>query len=185
LLLWGEPGDALVELSHLKQPQEEVGPLTLIHDHDTGSTTVQDHPDLLEALRRSRGLTAEQAALVLTRGKEPSDAQIEKARRQLRKLEKSGLATEKTGSKGGAGGSVPSQWFARDINHEVNHAARLPEAATSPNGQPRGDASQIQGDNHDSDHANHEPINHVRPSLLREGATWKAADENANWEVKV
>ena len=29
--LWGQPGDAAVELSHLKQPQEKVGPLTVNH----------------------------------------------------------------------------------------------------------------------------------------------------------
>ena len=33
VLLWGESGDALVDLSHLKQPAENVGPLKLLHDH--------------------------------------------------------------------------------------------------------------------------------------------------------
>lgn len=41
-LLWGEPGDELVSLKHLKQPAEVVGPLTLMHDHASGTTTVLD-----------------------------------------------------------------------------------------------------------------------------------------------
>ena len=35
--LWGEPGDPLVELTHLKQPADDVGPLDLEHDHTTAT----------------------------------------------------------------------------------------------------------------------------------------------------
>jgi len=38
--LWGEAGDPIVSLRHLKQPFAEVGPFRLLHDHTTGITTV-------------------------------------------------------------------------------------------------------------------------------------------------
>lgn len=36
IALWGNPGDALVELTHLKQPAEPIGPMLVLHDHATG-----------------------------------------------------------------------------------------------------------------------------------------------------
>jgi hypothetical protein len=42
IALWGEAGDALVEVKHLKQPAERVGPLAIAHDHTTGTTEVLD-----------------------------------------------------------------------------------------------------------------------------------------------
>ena len=51
IVLDGEPGDPTVELRHLKQPAEPVGPLTLRHDHSVGRTVLFDsRPDLLELL---------------------------------------------------------------------------------------------------------------------------------------
>jgi replicative DNA helicase len=49
LLLWGEPGDLVIELRHLKQPAEEVGPLSIRHDHDRGMTTLLEQADLESA----------------------------------------------------------------------------------------------------------------------------------------
>lgn len=39
-LLWGEAGDPVVELHHLKPPAEIVGPLTVEHDHAAGRSTL-------------------------------------------------------------------------------------------------------------------------------------------------
>ncbi|HKS95910.1 MAG TPA: AAA family ATPase [Terriglobia bacterium] len=44
LCLWGKPGDAQVELSHLKQPAEPVGPMLVLHDHATGRSTAVSVP---------------------------------------------------------------------------------------------------------------------------------------------
>ena len=41
LMLWADAGAKSVELSHLKQPVESVGPLRLVHDHPAGRTTVE------------------------------------------------------------------------------------------------------------------------------------------------
>jgi hypothetical protein len=49
IVLDGKPGDPTVELRHLKQPAEPVGPLTLRHDHTAGVTVLFDNrPDLLD-----------------------------------------------------------------------------------------------------------------------------------------
>jgi replicative DNA helicase len=94
LLLWGEPGDPIVELRHLKQPVEEFGPFSVIHDHVRGLPQLHDPPDL-EFLLRSRaslGLTAADAAVELFGVGAASKNQIEKARRRLKKLEGEGIA---------------------------------------------------------------------------------------------
>lgn len=87
-MLWGEAGDVLVELNHLKQPLEKIGPLTLIHDHQHGRTTVDAEPvldDLVAATRRS-GLTVADAARQLFRSDDKNA--IERARRRLENLAK-------------------------------------------------------------------------------------------------
>ena len=93
VLLWGNPGDPIVELSHLKQPMEEVGPLRVIIDHDLGAVDVHEGGDPL-AILRSAGtpLAAKDVARVLFSSSSPTDAEIEKARRKLERLADSGLA---------------------------------------------------------------------------------------------
>ena len=83
VLLWGEPGDPLVELRHLKQPRAEVGPLTLTHDHARGEIAVQESADLLALARASSGITVRDAAAHLFGTANPSKAEVEKARRRL------------------------------------------------------------------------------------------------------
>lgn len=89
--LWGEAGDAIVEMTHLKSPAETVGPWRLLHDHQAGATEVVDAVDLLDVVRVSNGITATGAAGALF-GADPTDNQVEKARRRLAKLVAAGLA---------------------------------------------------------------------------------------------
>jgi len=106
LLLWGAAGDPIVEMRHLKQPAEEVGPFQLIHDHKAGSTEVWHGTDLLAVARASRsGLTSKAAAAALFSTDKPSPAEVEKARRKLERLADSGHLQRREGSAGGAGGS--------------------------------------------------------------------------------
>ena len=59
LLLWGEPGDPIVELRHLKQPAEEFGPANVIFDHARGTVDVHDPADIEALLAAApEGLTA-------------------------------------------------------------------------------------------------------------------------------
>jgi hypothetical protein len=92
LLLWGDPGDPIVELTHLKQPAEELGPFNIIFDHVRGTVEPHDPADL-EALVAAAptGLTAAVAASALFSVETPSRNQIEKARRKLERLHGEGI----------------------------------------------------------------------------------------------
>jgi hypothetical protein len=83
-LLWGEAGDPIVELSHLKQPADVVGPLTLLHDNRRGTTTVDAADDVVVLVaRQSDPATAKDIAAALFRIADPSRNEVEKARRRL------------------------------------------------------------------------------------------------------
>ena len=89
IYLDGNPGDLVVKLRHLKQPAEEVGPLTIRHDHEAGVTEVHESIDLLE-LAAEGELTVRAAAQALFEVSEPSPNEIEKARRRLKKYAERG-----------------------------------------------------------------------------------------------
>ena len=92
LMLWGEPGDLVVELRHLKQPAGEIGPLSIIHDHRHGHTTVQEAVDLHTLVQLApNGLDVHAAAVAIFGTGQPSANQIEKARRKLDSLHKAKL----------------------------------------------------------------------------------------------
>ncbi len=94
-LLWGDPGDPAVELLHLKQPAENIGPLDVLHDHQRGTSTVDDGRDPLVLLRTADKLTAGQLArhLYVPDGtRQPRRNEVEKARRILNGLERRGQA---------------------------------------------------------------------------------------------
>jgi len=109
--LHGPSGAHIVQLRHLKQSADEVGPLSLVHDHDTGEISVLTKPDLLELVRKAPiGVTVKEAARYLwPEEDEPSPNTVEKARRQLRKLVDGGLITEIAARDGFAGAS---RWVA-------------------------------------------------------------------------
>lgn len=90
ILLWGDAGDPLVELSHLKQPAGEVGPLHLSHDQQAGTLTIVPSADVFSLLL-AWPRTAREVATILF-GENPSEAKVEKARRKIVKLMDKGLA---------------------------------------------------------------------------------------------
>ena len=85
LLLWGEAGDPVVELQHLKQPADIVGPLTLLHDNQAGTTTVIDADDVVRLVAGHLGPppTAADIAALLFGKEKPNRNEVEKARRRL------------------------------------------------------------------------------------------------------
>jgi len=103
VLLWGAPGDPIVEVSHLKQPAAEFGPLMVIHDHAHGRTEVQPEFDVRVVLKAPKGLTVRQAAEKLFGTDAPDRNQVEKARRKLDGLVAQGEArrTERERESGG------------------------------------------------------------------------------------
>ncbi|HRD10509.1 MAG TPA: AAA family ATPase [Mycobacterium sp.] len=120
ILLTGEPGDPVVGFRHVKQPAQEVGPFTLLHDHIHGMLSVEFGVDLVEMVRNAgiHGLTAKEAALVITEKQEPTRADIEKARRKLDQKVAGGVLVRVDGTRGGASdgqkGGTPAAWFLCD-----------------------------------------------------------------------
>ncbi len=88
LCLWGSSGDPIVQIIHLKQPVDEIGPLRIMHHGATGTSQIHHGIDLVALARECRdGLTVEMAAANLYPGTDkrprPTDSEIEKARRKL------------------------------------------------------------------------------------------------------
>jgi replicative DNA helicase len=100
VMLWGEAGDLVVELGHLKQPDETLGPFNVLHDHVAGTTTVVDHVDAYTVVAKSRtGATAAMAAEAMFGNTERNS--VEKARRQLERLTSEGKVHRVDGVRGG------------------------------------------------------------------------------------
>ncbi|MCW2738878.1 AAA family ATPase [Nocardioides sp.] len=53
VILIGEAGDPVVEWRHLKQPAEPVGPLTIEHDQQAGTSAIYDGTDPYEFIRKA------------------------------------------------------------------------------------------------------------------------------------
>ncbi|BCT76088.1 hypothetical protein SCMU_19300 [Sinomonas cyclohexanicum] len=92
ILLAGTAGDPIVELRHLKTPAEPVGPFKVIHDHDRGQSTVWHAADPIDMARASKGagVEATDLAKAMFSKDRPTANEIEKARRKLNSLVRSG-----------------------------------------------------------------------------------------------
>ncbi len=113
--LHGAAGDAFIKLIHLKQPDEMVGPLDLLHDQTAGNVTVQDTADPLTVLRAaSRGLTARGLAEIITGSPDPDRSAVARASRRLESLVAAKKAHKNPGTKGGQGGGTPATYHATD-----------------------------------------------------------------------
>lgn len=92
--LHGPSGAHVVELIHLKQSAETVGPLLLDHDHDAGTLTVRAERDLLELLRAApKGFTVQTACLTVWGLQDPDRNAVARMYRRLERLVSEGLAT--------------------------------------------------------------------------------------------
>ena len=115
MLLWGEAGDPVVEMHHLKQPINEVGPFHVVHDRASGGVNVWHDPDAdVIALARSKGragIDAQMAAQAIYGTDKPTRAQKEKARRRLGEYVALGLLVQ-LGSSGHGGRGVANRWVA-------------------------------------------------------------------------
>lgn len=93
ILLSGKPGDTIVDFRHLKQPADTVGPFKVMHDHAAGISSVWNAADPLAMIQASRGqgITVRDYAAALFEKEKPTANEIEKARRKLNALDKSGV----------------------------------------------------------------------------------------------
>ncbi len=85
IILWGDAGDPVVDLLHVKQARNDVGPLSIIHDHLAGRSEI-DRGDISKdvvfmASRAPGGLTPQKAAQSLYGKAERNE--VERARRKL------------------------------------------------------------------------------------------------------
>lgn len=123
LMLWGEPGDSVVELRHLKQPLEDIGPLQIHHDHHAGVSQVLDHVSVYEVVQRAtNGATAGAVAITFYGKPDPGKNEIEKVRRQLERLVREGQLHRREPVKGGRGGSDPATYY--PVLHAVVEACQ-------------------------------------------------------------
>jgi replicative DNA helicase len=102
LLAWGDAGDPIVELSHLKQPAVDVGPLEVAIDHDAGSVSLVEGKDALSILRSMPSGIEVRPMAVRLYGSD-GRKEVEKARRKLNALRDDGLAFLRDGPDGGPG----------------------------------------------------------------------------------
>ena len=117
VLLWGQAGDLIVELSHLKQPASPIGPLKVEHDHQRGRSTIYRGLDVLAFLRNRgpTGATSADLAKLMFEKSKPTDNDRHKARRKLERLVEAGLAAPTQSPEiGGRGGSVGTVYVATD-----------------------------------------------------------------------
>jgi len=116
VLLWGDPGDPVVDFVHLKQPMNEVGPLKVLHNRETGISEVyhDEETDVVALARRcaTTGISANEAAGCMFSTEKPRKAEVEKARRKLAQLVEKGVlyVREPETERGGRGHGT--RWFA-------------------------------------------------------------------------
>lgn len=121
----GDAGDAVVELRHLKQPADTIGPLKVLHDSTTGRSSIFHATDLIALARGNGDITAREAAKALSETDKPNANQVEKARRRLQALEKSGqLFVYDTGNKAKG---APTRWQAVDRFQTITTPFTAPE----------------------------------------------------------
>lgn len=155
LLLWGNAGDPIVELSHLKQPAEAVGPLRVLHDHDTGISTVYQGTDLLTLLKAGP-MTPPAVAQALYGATTASDT--EKARRKLEHLVRDGHAVRlDPPTRGGAGGGSRGITYALKATHAATHAPSPAETTPADPRRPTNTDETPGQATHDPTHATHAP----------------------------
>ena len=88
-----------------------MGPYQLLHDHDKGRSTIWRCVDLLELVRASEMVSANDAAGALFDTSKPTAAQREKARRRLEALVRSDHLW--VIDKGDQAANRPKMWAAR------------------------------------------------------------------------
>lgn len=179
VLLWGAAGDLIVDLSHLKQPAEPVGPLRVMHDHAAGTSSVWNPTDPLAVVRAAgaRGVTAQDLARVIFDKTSPDANETEKARRKLARLVSSGLAEKVDGAPDPRGGPARTVYRATSgaltgaLTHgetaeALTHAPSTHDPDESPGGALTG---ALTAPTHGSTHA--------RPPSFKEGASAAAPPE--------
>jgi replicative DNA helicase len=113
--LFGDPGDPVVRMRHLKQSSGDLGSFEVRHDFDRGVSAIDAAADPLALMRQNAdGLSPQEFAWAVNGSADkPTRNDIEKARRKLDSLVAKGLATKVDGMRGGADGGQSTRYFGR------------------------------------------------------------------------
>lgn len=115
VLLWGEAGADLVELSHLKQPADQVGPWTIEHDHIAGTSTRTRGFDALSFIAR-RGIdgatTAEIARAEHARDVTARSPEYRRTERRIKRLVSEQLVAAHSDAGASNGQFAAARWVA-------------------------------------------------------------------------
>jgi replicative DNA helicase len=118
VMLWGDPGDHIVEWNHRKPPAAEVGPFKILLDHRAGDVRIHNPTDLLQLARNSNdGISADEAAAVLFDTAKPTPNQREKARYKLETLASKTLLHRTAGGRSPDGKQAPVRYVAVTLLH--------------------------------------------------------------------
>ncbi len=131
MILWGEPGDTVVELSQVKNADGDIGPLIMEMDLDTGSVSRIDAADALTLLQAiPGGMTAREMARFLS-GTGDKSAE-NRARRKLNKLVERGIAVKSPGGGFGGNDHTPDRYFAAQGGVPSEHEFDLTDFIDGP-----------------------------------------------------
>ncbi|HZP54633.1 DnaB-like helicase N-terminal domain-containing protein [Actinocrinis sp.] len=119
--LYGDPGDPVVRMRHLKQSSGDLGSFDVVHDFDRGISQIDDGRDPLAILKRAaNGITAhELAAALCAKASGPDRNEVEKARRKLDSFAAKGVAFKEDGARGGASGGQQARYWLMERQLEV------------------------------------------------------------------
>jgi replicative DNA helicase len=112
--LWGDPGDLVVEFTHLKAPAGQAGPWQMGIDPAAGTVHLeQPAVDLVEQIRYrgGHGITAAIAASLLFGTDKPTASQVKKAGYRLDKKVNDGVLSKRPGERGGGHDRAMTTWF--------------------------------------------------------------------------
>lgn len=157
IVLNGDPGDAVVELRHLKQPAAEVGPWRVLHDPITGLSSIFTSTDLVSLAAAYGDLSAKDAAKALAETDKPTPNDVEKARRKLTALVRSGrLIVTREGNKTL---NLTTLWATPHLlNQTITTPITAPpnrEAFTTPSSPSRQNTEPQVRDHHGNHHDHH------------------------------
>ena len=117
ILLAGDAGDPIIELVHLKQPAELVGPLKIEHHHNGQMTIETGTVDILKTLAsRQAGMTAKDLARLQTGKNDPARKDEARAKRALEALVAKGRARAEEGGRTPEGRQGPTRYYPTSLS---------------------------------------------------------------------
>ncbi len=128
VMLWGAAGDTLVELTHLKQPIDALGPWQVFHDREHAVSRVYRKRDALAvlcALSESKLTTANAVAADLFDSEKPDEGEKQKVRRKLESFEARGWAKRHPGAVK-VSGQKPSERLGSHPTRDASGPTRTP-----------------------------------------------------------